>query len=213
MPRLVHPTMANTTRIRDATGKFASSKQKVGRCCDVCETTETCQWRTGSDYLNLCNACGIAERRRIKAEAEKEPHAITRSNSSTTRTRSTLGKSDRSRNKTSTSAVIPTNPSQGTARGLGSSTNVNSTSGLSQRRISGSSATANSSSSVVNRFCTRSKRVIPGPRFEHMVQTPITLSTVGQLLSPSNETVPEAVRRDRARKKCSVAMLLNPSQN
>lgn len=55
-------------RTRDTNGRFKSMGSSEGRRCDLCFTKDTFQWRSGATVLNLCNACGIRERRRIKAE-------------------------------------------------------------------------------------------------------------------------------------------------
>lgn len=62
-----------TSRVRDVDGKFRSTRKAKVRCCDECGTSVTCQWRTGVDGSQLCNACGIRERRRLEAAAEAGP--------------------------------------------------------------------------------------------------------------------------------------------
>lgn len=48
-----------TSRIRAKNGQFSSKTNHMIRCCSKCNSTETSQWRTGTDGSLLCNKCGI----------------------------------------------------------------------------------------------------------------------------------------------------------
>lgn len=48
----------STRRTRGKNGRFESSSDPRNRSCVGCGTSETTQWRTGSDGTILCNPCG-----------------------------------------------------------------------------------------------------------------------------------------------------------
>lgn len=62
-------SLARTTRVRGAGGRFTSLVSALGRRCTRCGAAHTVQWRTGRNGQSLCNKCGMKVRREVIASS------------------------------------------------------------------------------------------------------------------------------------------------